>query len=135
MKGRRADSRLHLELLRARGAANRIELALAMKSVSDRIEPLRRAADSIGSIASGLAGGGRPLKWIATAGGALMQARWVRRVVARAAARLHLSAVPGARTVALGALAVGAVALLIRWGRGSTRSDRKARRDPDEETG
>jgi hypothetical protein len=135
MSLRRADRKLHLELLRARGAADRIELSLAMKAISDRIEPLRRGADSIGSIAAALSRGGRPLRWLATAAGALMEARWVRRSIGRAAARLHLSAVPGARTVALGALAAAAVAVLIRRGRRAKPDDQTPQGSSRDETG
>jgi hypothetical protein len=120
MSGRRADPKLHLELLRARAAADRIELSLAVKDISDRVEPLRRAADSIGSIAGALGSGGRPLRWLATAAGALMEARWTRRAVTRAIALLRSGTGPGARSAALGALALGAVVLLIR-----SRSRRK----------
>jgi hypothetical protein len=114
MSGRRADRKLHLELLRARGAAERIELSLAMKAISDGVEPLRRVADSIGSITSALGSGGRPLRWLATAAGALMEARWVRRAVIRALTLLRSRAMPVARNAVLGALALGVVALLIR---------------------
>ena len=123
MSRRRADPKLHLELLRARAAADRIELSLAVKDISDRVEPLRRAADSIGSIAGALGSGGRPLRWLATAAGALMEARWTRRAVARAIAVLRSGAVPGARSAALGALALGAVVLLIRGRRRRMHED------------
>jgi hypothetical protein len=135
LKPRRVDSKLHLELLRARGAANRIELSLAMKAVSDRVEPLRRAADSIGSITSALSSGGRPLKWLATVAGGLMEARWVRRAVSRAAAHLRSSVVPGTRTVALGVLAAAAIALLIRRRRRREPTDQTAPDSPGDETG
>jgi hypothetical protein len=133
MRLRRADTKLHLELLRARGAADRIELSLAMKAISDRVEPLRRAGDSISSIAAALGSGGRPLRWLATAAGALMEARWVRRAVNRAATRL--SAVPGMRTVALGVLAAAAVALLVRRRRRAKPADQGPEESQGDETG
>jgi len=114
MSGRRGDPKLHLELLRARGAAERLELSMAVKDISDRVEPLCRAADSIGSIAGALGSGGRPLRWLATAAGALMEVRWTRRAVTRVIAVLRSGAVPGLRVAALGAVALGAVALLMR---------------------
>lgn len=135
MSGRRADSRLHLELLRARGAAERIELSLAMKALSDRVEPVRRAADAIGSLASALGSGGRPLRWLATAAGALMEARWTRRAVSRAVALLKSGAVPGVRSAALGVLALATVALLIRRGRREQAVDDGSPDSPTDETG
>jgi MYXO-CTERM domain-containing protein len=135
MSGRRADPKLHLELLRARGAAERIELSLAMKAISDRVEPLRRAADSVGSIAAALGSGGRPLRWLATAAGALMEARWTRRAVSRAAALLRSGATPGTRIAALGVLAVAAIALLIRRRRRGRTSDETPEASPGDETG
>jgi hypothetical protein len=133
MSGRRADRKLHLELLRARGAAERIELSLAMKAISDGVEPLRRVADSIGSITSALGSSGRPLRWLAIAAGALTEARWARRAVTRAVALLR-SAIPGARTAVLGALALGAVALLIRRRRAEA-TDPDPQASSGEETG
>jgi hypothetical protein len=114
MNRRRADRKLHLELLRARAAADRIELSLAMRNISDRLEPLRRAADSVGSVADAVVGRGRALGWLAAAAVALTRARWVRQAVRGAAASLYSSAVPRMRAVALGALALGALTMLIR---------------------
>jgi hypothetical protein len=136
MSRRRADPRLHLELLRARGAAERIELSLAVKDISDRVEPVRRAADSIGSIAGALGSGGRPLRWLATAAGALMEMRWTRRALTRAGALLRSGAVPGMRSGTLGVLVLGAVALLIWRGRRRRHaSDQDSQESPDDETG
>jgi hypothetical protein len=134
MRLRRADRKLHLELLRARGAADRIELSVAMKAISDRVEPLRRVADSIGSIASALGSGGRPLRWLATVAGALIEARWARRAITRASTLLR-SAVPGARTAALGVLALTVVGLLIRRGRRGRQSDQPPSASAADETG
>jgi hypothetical protein len=113
MNRRRADRKLHLELLRARAAADRIQLALAMHEISDRLDPLRRAADSIGSVVGAL-GGARSLKWIAAAGTALARTRWARRAVGGVTAGLRAGAFPAVRALAVGALVAGAVALLIR---------------------
>jgi hypothetical protein len=132
MNGRRADRKLHLELLRARAAANRIELSLAMHDISQRLDPLRRAADSIGSLAGVIGSRRRALRWLAVAAAALAPARWLRQVVAGAAARLHSSAAPRSRAFALAALAAVAVVLLIRRGRGSPAQDAASR---GEETG
>ena len=131
MNRRRADRKLHLELLRARAAANRIELSLAMRSILDRVEPLRRAAESIGSVADAVGGRGRALRWLAAAAVAFARTRSVRRAIASAAARLASSAVPSMRAAALGALAVGALATLMR-----RRRRAEARQaGPSEETG
>jgi hypothetical protein len=123
MRGRRADRKLHLELLRARGAAERIELSLATQAISDAVAPLRRASDSIGSIGAAIGSSGRPLRWLATAAGALMEARWTRKAVTRAVALLRSGAVPGARIAVLGVLGVAAVAMLTRRRRRSTESE------------
>jgi hypothetical protein len=132
VKGRRADRKLHLELLRARAAADRIELSLAMQDVSDRLTPLRRAADAVGSVAAVLGGRGRALTWVVGAVAALARSRRARRAVAAAASGLGSAVVPPMRVLALGALAAGAVALLIRRRRGSGEEDpspRAARND------
>jgi hypothetical protein len=130
MSRRRADRKLHLELLRARAAADRIELSLAMRSILDRVEPLRRAAEAIGSVADALGGRGRLLRWLAAAAVAFAQTRSVRRAITGAAARLVSSAVPPLRIVALGALIAGALATLRRRRRAETRQA-----GPSEETG
>jgi hypothetical protein len=135
MSRRRADRKLHLELLRARAAADRIELSLAMRSILDRVEPLRRAAASIGSVADAVGGRGRVLGWLAAAAVAFAQTRSVRRAITGAAARLVSSAVPPLRIVALGALAAGALAMLTRSRRRGEARDRKSRAGPGEETG
>ena len=131
MSRRRVDRKLHLELLRARAAADRIELSLAMRSILDRVEPLRRAAESIGSVADAVGGRGRVLRWLAAAAVAFAQTRSVRRAITGAAARLVSGAVPPLRIVALGALVAGALAALRR------RSRRAEARQagPGEETG
>ena len=130
MKGRRADSRLHLELLRARGAASRVELALAKQEISDRLQGLGRAADVIGTVAGALSGRGGALGWLATVVAVLGRARWARRALAAAAAGRRAGS-PAIPIAALAALATGLVALR-RKGR---RSDAPASRSPDSEGG
>jgi hypothetical protein len=92
---RRADRKLHLELLRARAAADRLQLSLAMRDISEQLDPLRRAADSIGVVTRTLGGRGRLLGWLVAGIATLMRGRRIGRT-------------------ALGALAAGAVALLVR---------------------
>ncbi len=134
MSRRRADRKLHLELLRARAAADRIELSLAMRSILDRLGPLRRAAESIGSVADAV-GGRRALKWLAAAAVAFARTRSVRRAITGATAKLVSSAVPPLRIVALGALAAGAFAMWVRSSRRAEARDRKSQSGPSEETG
>jgi hypothetical protein len=117
VKRYRADRKLHLELLRARAAADRVELSLAMHDISARLHPLRSAADTIGSVAGALSSRSRALRWLTAAGAALARAVWARRLVAGVASKLHSGAVPWMRTLALCALAAGAVAMLIRRAR------------------
>ena len=135
MRLRRADRKLHLELLRARAAADRIELALAMQAIFDRVEPLRRAADAIGSLADAVGGRGRVLGWLAAAAVAFARTRSLRRAIAGAAAKLVSSAVPPLRMVALSALAVSVLARLVRSGRRADAPDRKSQAGSSEETG
>lgn len=135
MNRRRADRKLHLELLRARAAADRIELSLAMRSILDRVEPLRRAAESIRSVADAVGGRGRALRWLGAAAVAFARSRSLRRAISGAAAKLVSGAVPPLRIVALGALAAGALAALIRSGRHAEDRDRKSPDGPTEETG
>jgi hypothetical protein len=113
MKGRWSDRKLQLELLRARAMADRIDLTLAMQDISDRLHPLRRAADWIGSVTGALTGRGRVMEWLAAAGDALARARWTRRAIVGAVVGLRAGA-PPVRIVALGALAACLVALLVR---------------------
>ena len=106
-----------------------------MHDISQRLDPLRRAADSIGSLAGVIGSRRRALRWLAVAAAALARARWVRQVVAGAATRLRSSAAPRSRAFALTALAAGAVALLIRRGRGSQARDATTQAGRGEETG
>jgi len=121
---RRADRTLHLELLRARAAAYRLELALAMRGMSESLAPLRSVADSVGSVTAALGRRGRVLKWLALAAGALLRARRLRR--------LAEAAIPGmqgrvARAVALAALAAGAFAVVaMRKGQSNGANEQKA---------
>jgi len=47
---------LHLEMLRARAAAERVDLSSALQDLSDQVAPLRKAADTIGSVGALLRG-------------------------------------------------------------------------------
>jgi hypothetical protein len=133
VKRRRADRKLHLELLRARAAADRLELSLAVHDISARLHPLRSAAETIGSIAAALSARSRALRWLTAAGATVARSRWARRAVAGVASRLHPGAVPSARVLAWGALAAGAVALLVRRARRRRGADSQA--NGGEETG
>jgi hypothetical protein len=121
MNRHRGDRKLQLELLRARAAADRIELSLAVRDISDRLHPFRRAAESIESVVGVLGGRGRALRWVVAAGAALARAAWVRQAMGAVGAGLRASAGPRIRTLALAALAAGAVALLIRRTRSQAR--------------
>ena len=116
---RRIDRALHLKLLRARAAAERVELALAMRSISERLAPLRSVADSLGSVTAALGRRGRMLKWVALIAGALIRARRFRRLAA--------AAIPGVRgtgrAVVLAAFAAGALATALRKGQRVGRSE------------
>jgi hypothetical protein len=133
MKGHRADRKLHLELLRARAAAERVELARAMHDISERLHPLQRAADAIESVAGAFSGRSRVLSWLAGGAAVLARAPWVRR--AAVAARLYASTRPRVRTVLLGALAAGAVALLLRRRSRSRPQEPASQSGPGEQTG
>jgi hypothetical protein len=97
---RQADRKLHLELLRARAAAHRLELSLAVQDIADQLHPLQRAADSLAAVAGALGGRGRALRWLAAVVAALAQGHRLRRT-------------------ALGALGAWAVARLVRYARRS----------------
>jgi hypothetical protein len=131
MKGRRANHTLHLSLLRARAAAARIELALAVRDISHRVDTVRRAADSIGSLVDALRSRRRALTWLATATAALAPARWLRRALTGAAATLRSGATLRVGGVALAALAVVAVGLVLRR-RSEGRGPKSPARQGDE---
>jgi len=122
----RGDRKLQLELLRARAAADRIALSLAVRDISDRLHPFRRAAESIESVIGVLGGRGRVLRWVVAAGAALARAAWVRQAMGAVGAGLRASAAPRIRTLALAALVAGAVALLIRRARRSQARDARS---------
>ena len=132
MKRRRVERTLHLALLRTRGAAARIELALAVHDISDRLDPLRRAADAIGSLGGAIGSRRRTLKWLAAAAAAVAQVRWIRQAVTGVAQGLRSGATLPMRTVTLAAVAVVVVGLLLRRSEGE-RS--KSQRNRGEETG
>jgi hypothetical protein len=119
---RRADRQLRLELLRARAAADRVELSAALQDVSDRFHFVRRAADSVESVARALSGRSHLVGWLATAGAALARGKWVRRALGGAAAGLLARSAPWARPLALGVMAAIFLGLRVRRRR---RSDAK----------
>jgi hypothetical protein len=132
MSARRANRKLRLELLRARAAADRLDLALAMQDISDQVAPVRRAVDSIASVARALRGRGAALGWVATAGAALARGRFLNQALTGLAGRLRSGSTAGARNVAVSALAAAVVAMLIRRSR---RSDRPAPKQPGPRSG
>ena len=105
----RAQRKLHLELLRTRAAAERLELSMALQDIAERLQPLRRAGDSLGSVARAVGGRGHLLGWLAAGLAALAQVRRFRRT-------------------ALGTLAAGAIVLVVRYLRGSSseKSERES---------
>ena len=133
MKGRRADTKLHLELLRARAAASRVELSEARQEIGDRLQRFGRAADAVGTVANVLIGRAGTLGWLATALAVFGRARWARRALVAAAGGRRGGA-PRIPIAALAALATGLVALL-RKGRGSgapaSKSPVRVRRETD----
>jgi len=109
----RTNRALRLDLLRARAAADRVELALTLQGISERVAPLRRIVESIGSAAGVLRGRGRALSWIAAALAVLAQVRWLRQVVAGWAARPR-SRPAWRSTLATVALLAAVVGMIIR---------------------
>jgi len=132
---RRADRKLHLDLLRARAAADRIELTLAIQAISQRVEPVRRLAGALEWVGAVLGSRGRPLGLLAAVAGAVLKTRLVRSAVRGASGRLGSAAAPGARRAALAALIAAVIGLLIRPSRRSQPRGRKPREDADGETG
>jgi len=108
MNPRQTDRKLRLELLRARAAADRIELALAVNDLAERLAPLRRAWDSLGTIA-GVLGRGRTLGWLLAGAAAWARTRGMRRALRAAAGAGH-----GMGRVAFSALLAAAIALVVR---------------------
>jgi len=119
---RRADRQLHLDLLRARGAADRLELAMAVQDLSDRLAPLRRAVEVIGVARRAVGAPTRSLGWAAAALAALARGRWLGRALGSLAAGVRSAAVPRARIVGAFALAA-AVTLIVRRARRPGRTD------------
>ena len=117
MSSNRASRALRLELLRARAAADRMELALALHDISDRVSPLRRVVDSIGFAAGMLGGRGRALSWVAAALALLARGRWLRQVVAGSTAKRRSGSTSGVRSIAVAALVAAALRMLIRRAR------------------
>jgi hypothetical protein len=127
MKGRRADTRLHLELLRARAAASRVELSEARQQIADRLRRFGRAADAVGTVANVLIGRAGTLGWLATAVAVLGRARWARRALAGAAAGRWAGA-PTLQVAALAALATGLIALVRRARKSAEPASKSAAR-------
>jgi hypothetical protein len=120
LNARRADRKLHMDLLRARGAADRLELAMAVHDLSDQLAPLRRAAEWIGLARQTVGASGRSLGWAAAALAALARGRWLGRALGSLAAGIRSTAAPRTRIVAAFTLAA-AVALIVRRARRSGR--------------
>jgi hypothetical protein len=111
---------LRLELLRARAAAERIELSAAAHEIYEGLHPLRRVADALGSAARAFSGRGHLLGWLATTGAALTRGKWLKRALASAAIGLVAKYAPSARSIAVGALLA---TLLARRARRTRRPD------------
>jgi hypothetical protein len=120
MRSHRTDRQLRLELLRARAAANRIDLALAVQDISERFAPIRRTVDSIGSVAGALGGRARAVRWAVAAGAAWARGRWLLRTVSGLVAGLRPKGRFRGRLAALSLIGLLGVALLVRRPRRST---------------
>jgi hypothetical protein len=55
VKGRSATRGLRIELLRARAAADRLDLALALRDIGEAVQPLRRGGRIAGTVVRTLA--------------------------------------------------------------------------------
>jgi len=125
MSSHRTRRQLQLELLRARAAARRIDLVLAMQDISEQAAPIRRVVDSIGSVAGALGGRARAVRWAVAAGAALVRGRWVLRTVTGLLATLRPKAPFRGRIAALSLIGLLGAAWLVRRTRrsepGSTR--------------
>jgi hypothetical protein len=84
-----------------------------MRDIAQRLDPIKRAADAIGSVAAVLGGRGRTLGWAAAAVAALARSGWLRRSVSAVRQRRGAGRGPRARKVALSALVAGLIALLV----------------------
>jgi hypothetical protein len=109
VSARRAHRKLRLELLRARAAADRIELTLAVQDIVARLAPLQRALDSIGSVAGALGARARTISWAVAAGVALV------RLLARGSSRISVAA--------LTLFGLASIARLVRRSRRSKQPD------------
>lgn len=108
---------LRLELLRARAATERVELAAAVHEMYQGLHLLRRAADSLGSAARAFSGRGYLLGWLATTAAALARGKWLRRALASAAVGLVAKSAPWTRSLAVGALVAALLARRVRRAR------------------
>jgi len=117
MSRRRAERTLRLELLRARAAAERVELSAAVHEIYQGLHPLRRAADSLGSAARAFGGRGHLLGWLATTAAALARGKWLKRALASAAVGLVAKSAPWTRSLAMAALAAVLLAPRVRRAR------------------
>jgi len=105
----RAHRKLRLELLRARAAADRIELTVAVQDIAAQLAPLQRAFDSIGSVAGALGARARTIGWGVAAGVTLV------RLLARGSSRIPVAA--------LTLFGLAGIARLVRRSRRSNRPD------------
>ena len=131
MSRRRAERVLRLELLRARAAAERVELSAAVHEIYEGLHPLRRAADSLGAAARVFSGRGQLLGWLATTGAALARGKWLKRALTSAAIGLVAKSAPWARSLAVGALVA---VLLARRVRRTRRPDAQGASTPSPES-
>lgn len=106
------DRKLHLDLLRARGAADRLELSQAIRDLSARLAPLVRAAAALESAGRTLRERGSLLGWLATVLAALGRRYWMRGVVSGITARQLSKFPPWARLV--GTAVMMGLAMILR---------------------
>jgi hypothetical protein len=122
MKSHPTHRELRLELLRARAAANRIDLARAVRDVSEQFAPVRRAVDSIGSVTGALGDRARAARWALAAGAALVRGHRLFQAASSLLGRLRSQGRFRGRIAALSLIGLVGVALLVRRARRSTAS-------------
>jgi len=121
-----------LELLRARAAADRIELAQAVQDVSDRLATVRRVANSIGSMAALFSTRARMVGAVAAAGASVVRGVKNADVIGSLVARVRAALGPRFGLLALAAGAAIGAALLIRRRRRAPARGRDRDQAPQE---